>query len=135
MIVVDTNAVIALVLRTEATEQARAWWRHDCDWHAPRLLLSELRNVLVGEIRRGQITVDHAAAITSAVGEQLRWTAECADERVLAAAIAGNLSAYDAEFVAAAQATRCKLLTADKAILRAYPDLVLSLRTAPPRGV
>ncbi len=132
MIVADTNAVLALVLNTDATPQARAWLAHDADWRAPPLMLSELRNALLGEIRREHLSAADAAAIADAVAQQIRWCPPPANGDVLAAALSGDLSAYDAEFVAAAQVTGARLLTGDKAILRAWPGLTMSLRDGPP---
>ncbi len=72
------------------------------------------------------------AAIADAVAQQIRWCPPPANGDVLAAALSGDLSAYDAEFVAAAQVTGARLLTGDKAILRAWPGLTMSLRDGPP---
>jgi predicted nucleic acid-binding protein len=131
VIIVDTNAVVALVLNTEATTLARAWLRHDADWHAPHLLLSELRNVLLGEVRRNNLAAVDCAAIADAVAQQIRWAPPPPSADVVAAALSGGLSAYDAEFVAVAQTAGVRLLTGDSAILRAYPSLTLSLRSPP----
>ncbi len=131
MIVVDTNAVIALVLDTDATADARTWRRRDSDWHAPTLLLSELRNVLIGEVRRGNLELAGAAEVAEVIAEQINWLPPVASGEVLAAASSGGLSAYDAEFVAAARQHDVPLLTNDRAILRAFPGLAVSLRQPP----
>ena len=79
--------------------------------------------------------VDGASGRISQVDEALlrvRWLAQPSPGAVLAAAHTGNLTAYDAEFVAAAEAADCRLLTGDRAILRAYPDLCHRLSDKPP---
>ena len=132
MIVADTNAVVALFLPTDCSVQAEAWWRQDANWAAPPLLFSELCNVLMGEVRRGNIELATAAAIADEAARRVRWLARPSNGAVLTAAHAGGLTAYDAEFVAAADAAGCQLLTADRAILRAYPGLCYRLGDSPP---
>ena len=127
MIVVDTNAVVALLLNTDATEDARRWQQEHPRWAAPRLLLAEVHNVLIGEVRRGNLLLTDAVAMADAVDEHLTWLPDPPPASILAAAQAGNLSAYDATFVAAAEAGEARLLTADRAILRAYPSLAVRL--------
>ena len=119
MIVVDTNAVAALLLPTEATAHALAWWRHDPLWAAPPLLFSELCNVLLGEVRRGHVSLVDATELADEAARRVRWLARPASGALLAAAFAGSLTAYDAEFVAAAEAADGRLLTGDRAIIKA----------------
>ncbi len=132
MIVADTNAVAALFLPTDASAQAETWWRYDPHWAGPPLLFSEFCNVLIGEVRRGHLTLADAAEIADEAANRVRWLARPSGGAVLAAAHAGKLTAYDAEFVTTAEAAGCRLLTADRAIIRAYPDICLVLSEGPP---
>ena len=54
MIVVHTNVMVYLLAGDGArAEQAASLLQRDPEWVAPPILLSELRNVLVGSVRRG----------------------------------------------------------------------------------
>ena len=50
-----------------------------------------------------------------------------ADELVLDVVAGSLLTAYDAEFVALASALAVPLVTADKAVLKAFPDRALTM--------
>ena len=50
-----------------------------------------------------------------------------ADELVLDVVVGSALTAYDAEFVALASALSVSLVTADKAVLKAFPDRALTM--------
>lgn len=60
MIVVDTNLLAYLLLPTPFTAQAEAVLDKDSDWLAPGLIHSELRNVFLGAVRRGDIALKDA---------------------------------------------------------------------------
>jgi predicted nucleic acid-binding protein len=102
LIVVDTNVLAYLLLRGPRTEQAEILRRHHRQWAAPPLWRSEFRNVLTGYLRRDRL--------------QLVSSSHC--------------SACDCEFVAVAQHLGVPLITEDRAILTAFPDLAQSLHQA-----
>jgi len=54
-------------------------------------------------------------------------------EDVLRLAASSGCSAYDCKFVAAAQQLGVRLITADQALLTAFPDLAQPLPTTPAR--
>lgn len=124
MIVVDTKVMVHLVSgRGEPGERAAALLRADAEWAAPAILPSELRNVLLGFVRRGW------AALTD-VQDMHRDALAVLQERiaapdggaVLATAAETGLSAYDAEFVVLARRLRVPLVSLDRAILEAAPE-------------
>lgn len=102
--------------------------RDDPEWVAPPILLSEVRNVVVGLVRRGSMELTDAVAICEDAEAIL-------DDRVasvpaastLETAIEGGLSGYDAEFVVLARRLGLTLVTADQAILDAAPDVAVGL--------
>ncbi len=49
------------------------------------------------------------------------------DDLVLDVITSSTLTAYDAEFVALASALSVPLVTADKAVLKAFPDLAITM--------
>ncbi len=123
MIVVDTNVLVHLVSGTgPAGERAAALYAGDPSWCAPALALSELRNVLVGMVRRGWIDARDADAMhddaLDILGPRI---AAVRGTTVLETALALELTAYDAEFVALAEELDVLLVTRDRAILEAVP--------------
>jgi len=130
MIVVDTNVVAYLLLPGPQTSAAEALLEAEPAWCAPPLWRSEWRNVLNGYQRRGTVSLDQAIALQHHA-EILVITHEepVHSETVLRLAASSGCSAYDCEFVAAAQQLGVRLITGDQALLTAFPDLAQSLAT------
>lgn len=136
MIVADTNLLAYLLIESRYTAAAERVFERDAEWAAPPLWRSELRSVLVGRLRRGDIGAPEAAAVmatAAAVVAGREYLVESA--RVFALAAASTCSAYDCEFVALAQALTVPLVTADAAILRAFPRIAVTMErfTGSPR--
>ncbi len=128
MIVVDTMVVAYLVLPGERTADAVRARRADPDWVAPPLWRSELRNVLATYVRGQSMMLEQAMATMQAAELLLGSTTlavRTAD--VLQLSASSGCTAYDCEFVALAQDLRVPLVTADGALLRAFPSLAVSL--------
>jgi len=133
MIVVDTNVVAYLLLPGPQTEKAEALLLHDPEWAAPVLWRSELRHVLSGYLRRGQL--DHQQVLrlqgqAEALLQGREVPVDSAD--VFRLVEASDCSAYDCEFVAAALALQTCLITSDRQLLRAFPTLASPLELAVP---
>jgi predicted nucleic acid-binding protein len=100
----------------------------DPEWAAPPILLSELRNVMVGLLRRGEIQAWDAVGICqdaeAVLGDRI---ASVPVAPVLEAALEGRLSAYDAELVVLARRLGVPLVTADQAILEGARDVAVPL--------
>jgi predicted nucleic acid-binding protein len=128
MIVVDTNVMVYLLAGVGPGEEARKLLERDPEWTAPSLLRSELRNVVLGLVRRGRLEMADALEICrdaeAILGDRV---ASLPDGAVLAAAEEAGLTAYDAEYVALARALGVPLVTADTAILDAAPDVAVGL--------
>jgi predicted nucleic acid-binding protein len=123
VIVVDTNVLAYLWIPGVSTAAAERLYREDPEWCAPLLWRSELRNLLLEQLRRRRLTLDIAIRIVEAAEEQMRGREfEVASERVLQVASASRCSAYDCEFVALALELGVPLHTSDRAILRDFPD-------------
>ena len=128
MIVVDTNVVAYLLLPGPQTAAAEALLEAQPTWAAPPLWRSEWRNVLCGYLRRGSLTLEQVIAVqlqaeTLVIGHE----EPVQSEAVLRLAASSGCSAYDCEFVAAAQQLDAPLVTADRALLKAFPALTRSL--------
>ena len=123
MIVVDTNVIHHCWVRGQRTEVAQAVRRRDPDWHAPILWRSELRNVLTAYLRRELLSREQIVGIMDVADQALAGSEHfIADELVFDVVAGSMLTAYDAEFVALASALSVLLVTADKAVLKAFPD-------------
>ena len=128
MIVIDTNVMVYLLTGSGRAEDAALLLAKDPEWAAPPILLSELRNVMVGLLRRGQIQDQDAVDICEDAQEVLGdRVASVPAPPVLDTAIQSKMSAYDAEFVVLARRLRVPLVTADQAILDGAPDVAVSL--------
>lgn len=128
MIVVDTNVIHYCWVRGQHTETAQAVRRRDPDWHAPVLWRSEMRNVLTAYLRRDLLARAHVIRILKAADQALAEGEHIvSDDRVFDVVAHSDLTAYDAEFVALATALGVPLVTADKAVLKAFPQQALSM--------
>ena len=123
MIVVDTNVFHDCWVRGQNTEVAQAVRRKDPDWHAPILWRSELCNVLTAYLRRRLMSRIQIAEILR-IADRAFVESEhiVGDDLVLDVVESSALTAYDAEFVALADALSVPLVTADKAVLKAFPN-------------
>ena len=128
MIVVDTNVMVYLLTGIGPGEEAARHLSRDPEWAAPTLLLSELRNVVAGLVRTCRMDAADAAEICrdaeEILGDRL---ASVPSEPVLEEALKKGLSAYDAEFVVLARRLGVALLTADRAIQEAAPEVAVPL--------
>lgn len=123
MIVVDTNVVAYLLLPGPRTEQAEALLHDHALWAAPPLWRSEWRNVLMGYLRRGLLSLEQVLALQQRAEDLVIAHEESvSSERVLRLAASSGCSAYYCEFVAAAEQLGVPLITADRALLAAFPD-------------
>lgn len=129
MIVTDTNVISYLLLPTPYTEAAERLMRGDPVWAAPVLWRSELRNVLALYLRRGMLRLDQAQAVQEQAEELMRGNEyQISSAPVLKLASESGCSAYDCEFVALAQDLGITLVTADKGLLKAFPEIARPLK-------
>jgi len=117
VIVVDASVVIETLLRTSAAESAERWlFDSDETLHAPQLLDLEVAQVLrryaaVGEIDQAR---GREALADLADFPLRRYSHELLLPRVWE--LRSNLTAYDAVYVALAEALDAPLLTRDRRI-------------------
>ena len=130
MIVVDSNVIAYCWLSGALTEQAQAIRVTDPDWHVPMLWRSELRSILAGYFRDGSLSLAQVKrtmeTIEAALSEKEHIVPSSLVFRIIERS---RLSAYDCEFVALAGALSVPLVTADKAMLKAFPGIAISMGT------
>ncbi len=127
MIVADANLIAYLVLPGERTEQAESVLMQDPVWVVPVLWASELRSVVSHYVRSGQLTVAQASAAMERATALVGGREAPVDSReVLTLAHRSGCSTYDCEYVALARSLEVPLVTADKALLRAFPGIAVA---------
>jgi predicted nucleic acid-binding protein len=129
MIVADVNLVAYLLLGGAERQMAHRVMQGDPAWVAPLLWRSEFRSVLAAHMRQRELAVSealrvHLLADELFVGREFPVSAE----RVLGLVARSTCTAYDCEYVALAQELAVPLVTADKQVLRAFPDHTCSLK-------
>jgi predicted nucleic acid-binding protein len=127
VIVVDVNVVAYLLIEGERTAEAEAVLRADPEWAVPLLWRSEWRGVLAGYLGSGALDLASAQARVE-TAEALVWGREhlVDGRRVLELASSSSCSAYDCEYVALARALGVPLVTADRGVLDAFPDVAVA---------
>lgn len=130
MIVVDTNVIGYLFLSSEQSILSERALKKDSEWAAPIIWRSELRNVLVLYMRKKIFSLDHAQGIMNSALELMRGREyEVSSYEVLRLASESKCSAYDCEFIAAANDLKVPLITVDNQLLREFPAVAVSLTT------
>jgi predicted nucleic acid-binding protein len=127
VIVVDTNVIANLLLGDDHVDVVRSVYLRDHEWSAPVLWRSEFANVLARPLRRKEISLDQAKE-TYQLAEGLLDGRQFSvpPDRILQLVAASSCSAYDCEFVALAQYLRTTLVTSDREVLRAFPQIAVS---------
>lgn len=118
MIVVDSAAVVDALTAVAGSEDLRAELA-DADLHAPALLDFEVVSALRGLVLGGRLSATRAHDVLTdfdALSIQ-RWPSAAA-LRLRVFSLRENLTAYDAAYVALAEALECPVLTRDTRLAR-----------------
>lgn len=126
MIVVDTNILIYLLVNSDLTDLAEQVRYRDRRWLAPMLWRSEFRNVLLGYVRRDSVSLADAILLSRSAESKVE-SRNVDGERVLELAGSSDCTAYDCEFVSLAERLSVPLITTDKKLLNAFPDIAVSM--------
>ncbi len=130
MIVVDTNVIGHFFLSSEQSVLAERALQKDREWAAPILWRSEFRNVLTLYMRKNIIKLEQAQQIMYSALNLLKGREyEVPSYEVLRLTSASNCSAYDCEFIAAANDLKVALVTVDKQLLREFSSVAISLNS------
>ncbi len=119
MIVLDTSAAIAALAARPPVEDLLARLQDEGDLHAPHLIDVEVIHALRRLIAARELTEDRAADVRSDFADLaiVRYAHHPLAERMWE--LRGNLTAYDAAFVALAEALGASLVTCDGRLSRA----------------
>lgn len=132
MIVVDASSVLDLLIGTEAAEGTRALLADHASWHAPELLDVEVLHVVRRWHQRGWIDGTAAERVVDELDEVPLHRHRHAVLRRRVWALRGRCTAYDATYVALAEALAAPLVTGDERLAKAAAGLVPVL--SPRRG-
>jgi predicted nucleic acid-binding protein len=119
MLVVDTSAVLAALASRPPDPALIKRLADDGDLHAPHLIDIEILNALRGLVRGGQLSEDRAHDVRTDVEDLAitRYGHQPLADRIWA--LRDNLTAYDAAFVALAEALEVPLITCDARLAKA----------------
>ncbi|MFT5144331.1 MAG: putative nucleic acid-binding protein [Thalassolituus oleivorans] len=130
MTVVDTDVCAYFWLRNDPdrTRLADQVGRKDPAWAVPPVWVSEFRNVLASAIRFRGMPLDEAQRVASAAeADLLGRIVAVYTPTVLQLVERSGCTAYDCEFVAAAQALGVRLVTGDRALAKAFPGTAVTI--------
>jgi predicted nucleic acid-binding protein len=132
--VLDTNVVAYLLLGTEGfVDEARACFSAVSNPIAPAHWEAELTNVLWMAVRSGILPPEEGPvrlSLARRLGIESVATATLCQGALLRSVTSG-IAVYDTLFVDLAARTGCPLLTFDKALIRAFPDIAIRPRDLP----
>ncbi len=127
MIVADTNLIVYLFITGDQTSLAQEVLHSDPQWIMPPLWQSEFRNVLAAYIRRGMTLPQAKKIMENALQTLENRQIIPSYEKILDLIAESDCTAYDCEFVALARQLSIQLVTADKQLLKQFPDSAISL--------
>ncbi len=130
MIVVDTNIISYLYISGDRSQQSEDLLSFDFNWAAPILWRSEFRNVLAQYLRKNLLEMDEILLIIQHAEKLLTdHEYEISSAHIMQLVKSSQCSAYDCEFVALAQYLGVSLITADKKILREFPEVTQTVES------
>jgi predicted nucleic acid-binding protein len=127
MIVADTNLIVYLFITGDQTILAQKVLYKDPHWIVPPLWQSEFRNVLAAYIRRGMTLMKAKQVMYDALQTLENRQIIPSYEKIFDLLAESDCTAYDCEFVALARQLSIHLVTADKQLLKQFPDCAVSL--------
>ncbi len=131
MIVIDANVIVYAFTPCALTRSARAVIEGAGGVAVPHLWRQEVANALVVIRRKGLFSTEQATqAFADALSTFLTREREVDPQHTLHEALLSGLSAYDGEYVTLARELECRLVTNDGRILKAVPDVAVSLSAA-----
>lgn len=131
MLVVDTNIIAPIYIRGVDTERVLELHRADNLWRTDPLALIEFSNILATYQRSHYLTTSQARACLQEAERFLRpHYVYLTHETAFTIAVRFGVTTYDAHFLAVALHLNTKLVTEDKKLQAAAPDLTQSLAQA-----
>ena len=131
MLLVDTNIIAPLYVRSARSDAVTELFARDTVWRTELLALIELSNVLITYERARYITAATARDCLNRAAAFLQpQLFRVSHQAALNAALRYGTTAYDARFLALAQQLGHRLVTEDAKLRAAAPRLTQSLTEA-----
>ncbi len=131
MIVADANLVVYLLIDGDYTQAAHQVRKRNRPWMVPALFRSELLNVLCSQMRIYGMERDDALKLFQRGMSMVQVSDAAVDAAgVLNLCKSLKSSSYDAEYVLLAESLGVPLVTQDAALLRAVPNIAVSIAQA-----
>ncbi|MFO8029349.1 MAG: type II toxin-antitoxin system VapC family toxin [Cyclonatronaceae bacterium] len=126
MIVVDTNIIAHFWLPSDHSRLCDQVFEQDPEWIAPVLWISEFRNVVNLYLRKQLIDFSKALQISEKAQLLMKDRQfHVHTSQVLEFANKSDCSSYDCEFVSLADDLTVPLVTLDKQVLKAFPEIAM----------
>ncbi len=127
MIVADTNLIVYLFITGDQTTLAQQVLEKESYWIVPPLWQSEFRNVLAAYIRRGMTLKQAKQIMENALQTLESQQVSSSANEILELIKISECTAYDCEFIALARQLDIRVVTADKQLLKQFPECAISL--------
>ncbi len=130
MIVIDANILIYSLIESEQTFRVHQLRERDADWRTAPLCLHEVLNVLTTFQRNKRLTLTQCQQL---LGHAQRFMEQAQVQidlnHAISLAAQYKLTGYDAQYVALAQMLDLPLITEDRKLRQAVPQIACSLQT------
>ncbi len=130
MVIVDTNILAYLLIEGDRTAEAQALFMRDAEWKSDAFILVEFTNILATCVRARGVSLKQVETLLNDAEKSLRGLVNVPHSRALRVSERYSVAAYDARFLAAADALGGKLVTEDAKLRAAAPKLTQSLAEA-----
>ena len=127
MIVVDTNIVAYLLIGGQFTELAQQALLRDKDWIAPPLWRHEFLNVLATSVRENHLDESRAMVVLADAPVYMRAIDHERPLEAMRLSAQTRIATYDCEFVVLARRLLLRFVTKDRALLKTFGDVAVSL--------
>lgn len=128
MIVVDTNVISYLMIEGDKTDAAQRVYKIDNEWVVPSLWRHEFLNVLSTFVRHGGGQIQQAETLWyQAVDLFQNRERDLEASLALKVSVDHQISAYDAQFVVLALKNQARLITEDRRLQAAFPEVAVSM--------
>jgi predicted nucleic acid-binding protein len=126
MIVADTNLIVYFLINGPQTPQAAKAFDRDSTWIAPSIWIIELLNVLATSVRESAIDLQKAQEVYVHAPAFVK-DADVSALEVLDLSISSRFATFDCYYVVLARKLNTRLVTADRKLLRQFPDVAISI--------
>ena len=129
MIVIDANILIYSLIECEYSLLVHKLREKDSDWRTTALCLHEALNVLATYQRREVLTLAQCRKLLDHADRFIK-VAQCEVTMDAALAVAAKyaITGYDAQYVTLARSLNAPLITEDRKLRAAVPEVAVSMR-------